>query len=68
MDVSFSAQILLGLITVVGAGVASYVGIRVGIVENRRDIAHLNDELKRLEKDIDRIDDRLDRFREKMIK
>ena len=44
-------QILLSSITVIGAGISVFVGIRVGLAELRRD-------LRALEKDLQEVKDR----------
>ncbi|MDQ3802509.1 MAG: hypothetical protein M3416_01440 [Acidobacteriota bacterium] len=39
---STETQLLLSIVTVAGAGVSVYVGVRVALAEVKRDIANLN--------------------------
>jgi hypothetical protein len=52
------AQFLISAITVIGAGVSTYVGVRVALAEVRKDIAYLQKDVERLYREMDRWDDK----------
>lgn len=48
MSMNIEFQSLLSILTVMGAGVSVYIGIRVGLAELRRDLRALEKDLEEL--------------------
>lgn len=49
-NINLTLQFLVSLITVLGAGVSVYVGLKIANAENRKDITFLTKEIEKLEK------------------
>lgn len=50
-------QLIIGALTMLGAAITGYVGIKVALAEVRKDIRGLGESCARLERRIDRLED-----------
>ncbi len=55
-------QIIVSVITIIGAGIAAYVGVRVAIAEIRGDIKLHDKALEKHDERFDRFEDRVKRL------